>query len=133
MRTRTLLVSGLCALGSAVLLAQEHAPRLPAAPANAPAPSVQAPADPGYAAFLKSMCKNPPAAPGARGGGAGRGGGRGAAAAAQGEREYNVTAIPGVIAAGQKWQFIWQQAGNNGDGIVGTNDGGVLVAQNDSS
>jgi sugar lactone lactonase YvrE len=44
-----------------------------------------------------------------------------------------VKAIPGVIADGQKWKFIWQQAGNNGDGIVGTNDGGLLIAQNDSS
>ena len=27
----------------------------------------------------------------------------------------------------------WQQAGNNGDGIVGLNDGSLLLAQNDSS
>ena len=46
---------------------------------------------------------------------------------------YTVTEIPGVIKAGQKWKFVWQQAGNNGDGIVGTNDGGLLLAQNDSS
>jgi gluconolactonase len=38
-----------------------------------------------------------------------------------------------VIAAGQRWKFIWQEAGNNGDGIVGTDDGGLLVAQNDNS
>jgi gluconolactonase len=38
-----------------------------------------------------------------------------------------------VIAAGRKWTFVWQQAGNNGDGIVGTDDGGLLLAQNDSS
>jgi gluconolactonase len=38
-----------------------------------------------------------------------------------------------VIRAGQKWKFVWQQAGNNGDGIVGTDDGGLLLAQNDSS
>ena len=25
-----------------------------------------------------------------------------------------------MIAAGQKWKFLWQEAGNNGDGIVGT-------------
>ena len=43
------------------------------------------------------------------------------------------TAIPGVIAAGQQWKFLWQEAGNNGDGIVGTNDGGLLLAQNDNS
>jgi gluconolactonase len=44
-----------------------------------------------------------------------------------------VTEIPGVVAAGQQWKFIWQEAGNNGDGIVGTNDGSLLVAQNDNS
>ena len=40
-----------------------------------------------------------------------------------GIREYTVEAIPGVIAAGQQWKFLWQEAGNNGDGIVGTDDG----------
>jgi gluconolactonase len=44
-----------------------------------------------------------------------------------------VTEIPGVIAAGQQWKFVWQEAGNNGDGIVGTNDGDLLLAQNDNS
>jgi gluconolactonase len=44
-----------------------------------------------------------------------------------------VTGIPGVVAAGQRWKFLWQEAGNNGDGIVGTNDGGLLIAQNDNS
>lgn len=44
-----------------------------------------------------------------------------------------MTAIPGVIAAGQQWTFLWQEAGNNGDGIVGTDDGGLLIAQNDKS
>src|SRR6266705_506298 len=37
------------------------------------------------------------------------------------------------MAAGRRWRFLWQKAGNNGDGIVGTDDGGLLVAQNDSS
>ena len=44
-----------------------------------------------------------------------------------------VTAISGVIDAGQQWSFLWQEAGNNGDGIVGTDDGGLLIAQNDKS
>jgi gluconolactonase len=44
-----------------------------------------------------------------------------------------VTEIPGVIAAGQQWKFIWQEAGNNGDGILGANDGSLLIAQNDNS
>ena len=50
-----------------------------------------------------------------------------------GPREYTVTEIPGVIAAGQQWKFVWQQLGNNGDGIIGSPDGGLLIAQNDSS
>jgi gluconolactonase len=114
---------------SAFLIAQDQAPLLPPAPANPPAPSLQAPADPGYAALI-ATCKTPPPP---RGGGAGRGAaGRGAPPPA-GPREYTVTDIPGVVAAGQKWRFIWQEAGNNGDGIVGTNDGGLLIAQNDNS
>ena len=44
-----------------------------------------------------------------------------------------MTEIPGVIAAGQQWKFVWQEAGNNGDGIVGTDDGDLLLAQNDNS
>jgi gluconolactonase len=41
--------------------------------------------------------------------------------------------IPGVIKAGAKWTFHWQEAGNNGDGIIGLPDGSVLAAQNDNS
>jgi gluconolactonase len=44
-----------------------------------------------------------------------------------------VTEIPGVIAGGQQWKFVWQEAGNNGDGIVGADDGSLLIAQNDNS
>jgi gluconolactonase len=45
-----------------------------------------------------------------------------------GEREAVVTAIPGVIAAGAKWELIWADF-ETADGIVGTPDGGVLFAQ----
>ena len=38
-----------------------------------------------------------------------------------------------MIAADQQWRFLWQEAGNNGDGIVGTDDGALLIAQNDKS
>jgi len=132
MRSKGLLAITACVLGSGVALAQNAPPRLPPAPANPPAPSVQAPADPGYAALI-AMCKTPPAG---RGGGGGRGGaGRAGGAPAQvpGIREYKVEAIPGVIAAGQQWKFLWQEVGNNGDGIVGTDDGALLLAQNDNS
>jgi gluconolactonase len=48
-------------------------------------------------------------------------------------REYSVTAIPGVIAAGQTWKTVWTGTGNNADGPVATPDGGMLFAQNSNS
>ena len=48
-----------------------------------------------------------------------------------GERQAVVTAIPGVIDAGSKWQLIWADF-KTADGIVGTPDGGVLFAQEQS-
>jgi gluconolactonase len=45
-----------------------------------------------------------------------------------GERETMVTAIPGVIAAGTAWEIVWADF-ETADGIVGTADGGVLFAQ----
>ncbi len=45
-----------------------------------------------------------------------------------GERETTVTAIPGVVAAGAKWEIVWADF-ETADGIVGTADGGVLFAQ----
>jgi gluconolactonase len=123
-----LLVEGvvaLCLAGAASIAAQDVAPLLPPARADAPAPSISSPDDPGLAALI-ATCRTPPpprrAAPGA---------GRGTPAPAA--RTYAVSAIPGVIAAGQRWTFLWQEAGNNGDGIVGTEDGGLLIAQNDNS
>jgi gluconolactonase len=83
-------------------------------------------ADPREPAIL-ATCKNPPP-PQQRPPGPPPGGAR-----APGPRDYKVTAIPGVIAAGQQWNFVWQQLGNNGDGIIGSRGGGLLIAQNDSS
>ena len=45
-----------------------------------------------------------------------------------GERAVTVTEIPGVIAAGATWELIWADF-NTADGIVGTPDGGILFAQ----
>jgi gluconolactonase len=133
MKSKGTLTVTLCLLGSALALGQSQAPNLPPAPANPPAPSLQSANDPGYAALI-AMCKTaPPARGGRAGGGAPRGGGPARGGQAQGPRDYMVTEIPGVIAAGRQWKFIWQEAGNNGDGIVGTNDGGLLLAQNDNS
>src|SRR3954465_15971541 len=115
MKPRGMLIVTLSVLGPAGLLAQSEAPRLPAGASPAPASSVQAPADPGYAAFI-AMCKTPPAAGGARGGGGG-GARAGGPPPRQGPREYTVMAIPGVIAAGRKWTFLCRQARNNVEGI----------------
>src|SRR6476646_4704791 len=133
MTSKGILTVALSAIGAAVVLAQAEPPRLPAPAPSAPAPSLQSAADPGYAALIPT-CKTTPPGRGGRAGGPARGGGPGRGPQApQGIREYAVTAIPGVIAAGQKWTFQWQQAGNNGDGIIGLNDGTLLLAQNDSS
>jgi sugar lactone lactonase YvrE len=145
MKSNGTLTIALCLLASTYLVGQGQAPTLPPAPSNPPAPSLQAPNDPGYAALI-ATCKTPPPARGGRAGAGGGGapgrpggapagapGGAGRGAQPQGPRDYKVTEIPGVIAAGQQWRFIWQEAGNNGDGIVGTDDGGLLLAQNDNS
>jgi gluconolactonase len=107
------------------------------APAQAPAaplrtgPGVQAANDAKEPEVL-ATCKVPPPA---RGGGRGRAGapGRGGAPAAAGPKEYTVTEIPGVIAAGQKWKEVIEIEGNNADGIIATKDGGILLVQNDKS
>jgi gluconolactonase len=110
-----------------LLLAQETAPALPPSDTAAAAPSLSAPDDPGWTALIATCRTSPPP----RAGRAGRGGARGGLPS--GAREYQVGAIPRVVAAGQRWKFLWQERGNNGDGIVGSNDGGLLIAQNDNS
>jgi gluconolactonase len=74
-----------------------------------------------------------------QGGGGGRGGrGGGAAGAAQNfgqpaaARDVTVTAIPGVVAAGAKWMLAWGGP-DNADGLLGTDDGGLLFAQEQTS
>src|SRR5438067_155291 len=47
-------------------------------------------------------------------------------------RDVTVAAIPGVVAAGAPWQLVWQGV-DNADGIVGTEDGGLLFAQEQPS
>ena len=122
MKSKCFLAVVLVLIVATFALAQDQAPPLPPTPANAPPPSLQANADPGYDAAL-AACKNPPPKfPPIKWPPTG-----------PPPREYSVTAIPGVIAAGEKWKFLWQEAGNNGDGIVGTEDGGLLIAQNDNS
>ena len=122
MKSKGILTLTLGLLAAIATAGQSQAPPLPPAPANAPPPSLQANADPGYDAAL-SACKNPPRKmPPFHFGGPG-----------PAPRDVTTAAIPGVIAAGEHWKFLWQDAGNNGDGIVGTKDGGLLIAQNDKA
>jgi gluconolactonase len=48
------------------------------------------------------------------------------------ERQVSVAEIPGVVAAAAKWTLAWRGA-NNADGIIGTEDGGLLFAQEQPS
>jgi gluconolactonase len=47
-------------------------------------------------------------------------------------QDVTTTAIPGVIGAGQKWKMAWQGEAT-ADGMVGTDDGGVIFAQEQSN
>src|SRR6185503_17313207 len=93
---------------AAFLVAQTAVPRLPPTSPNPSGPSVQAPRDSNYAALIET-CRTPPATPGSGGPAGGRGAAPGAAPP-QRVRDYAVTGIPDVIAAGRKWSFFWQQA-----------------------
>ncbi len=133
MRSRIIVSIALLVAASPFALSQTQAPPAPPLPPNAPH-SLQAPQDPREAAVL-AACKNPPPAP-QRPPSAPTQPGSPAGAPPPpppGPRDYTVTEIPGVIAAGQQWQFVWQQLGNNGDGIIASQDRGLLIAQNDSS
>jgi gluconolactonase len=46
----------------------------------------------------------------------------------EGVREVTVGGIPGVVAAGAMWTLAWQGT-DNADGLVGSDDGGLLFAQ----
>lgn len=48
-----------------------------------------------------------------------------------GERPATVSEIPGVVAAGAPWELVWADF-MTADGLVGTPDGGVLFAQEQS-
>jgi gluconolactonase len=122
MKSKRIFLTGSLVLAASAVLA------LAQAPAPRTGPGVQAAQDSKEPEVLKT-CKVPPPAP------AGRGPapqGRGPAPPA-GPREYTVTEIPDVIAAGQKWTEVWKADGNNADGIIATKDGGILLAQNDNS
>jgi len=129
MKSMSMLLVLLGAFVTTVVLSQAPPPAAPRS-----GPSLKAAQDPREADLLNT-CKTPPPARGGGfgGGGKGKGGpGKGGAPAATDAKEYKVTGIPGVVAADAQWKEVWQVDGNNADGIIGTEDGGVLIAQNDN-
>jgi gluconolactonase len=120
---RMMLAAAAAFVGAVGVFAQQQ----PADPMRVP--GVQAGADPNRAAFVMANCKMPPAPAAQPPGGGGRAGGPPPPARSA---EYTVNAIPGVIAAGQKWRVLWTDTGNNADSPIGVEDG-VLIAQNDKS
>ena len=117
MKSNGIFVVGLCVLGSIAATSQGQAQ-------STSKRSFQAAQDPGEPAVL-ATCKNPP--PPRQGPPPGQG------QPIQGPRDYAVTEIPGVVAAGQKWTLFWHTTGNDADGFIATPDGGLLIAQNDNS
>src|SRR4051812_15762452 len=104
MTTRhVLLAVGLSvAVGISTAVAQRGGQ--PVAPERTP--GVQAQSDPKREAFVAANCKTPPTPP-AGPGGAARGSGAAAPAQPYALLEYRVDAIPGIIAAGQRWKLLW--------------------------
>jgi gluconolactonase len=120
MRSSYLIAISLYLAGATVALAQ--------APQRTEGPGLKAQEDSRYKAEIAMCMKHHPVirAPGAAP----------APVAPAGPPPYEapaqVQAIPGVIAAGEQWRSVWNETGNNADGIVATSEG-VLVAQQDSS
>lgn len=116
-----LLTAGLTLAGVITAWAQQGQPADPRR-----TPGLMAQQDPNRQAFVQANCMNPPPTPAPRGGGAGRAGGP---AQPQPTQDYRVTAIPGVIAADRRWTVLFEDTGNNADGVLALDDGSLLVAQ----
>ena len=95
---------------------------------------LQAWQNPGYAGVL-ARCKNPPQPNSERAAQVAKARADPANAAAPPEEPPPPasTAIPGVIAAGQRWKIVWSWEGNNADGIIAADNGTMLFANNDAS
>jgi sugar lactone lactonase YvrE len=125
MRNKAVLVFALFVPFAVAAVAQQQ----PADPIRTP--GVQAGRDPNRDAFVMKNCRTPAPTPAAAGG-ARAGGGGGAAPQPAAFENAGVQAIPGVIAAGQKWRKVWEGTGNNTDSPIAT-DKGILLAMNDLS
>ncbi|MGH2842594.1 MAG: SMP-30/gluconolactonase/LRE family protein [Solirubrobacteraceae bacterium] len=120
MKSPVLLAVALGALGATAALAQTHK--------LTEGPGLKANEDAREPAVLATCTTPPPAAPNF--GGNRR---RGRRPPPPPKPPTHVSAIPDIIAAGKHWKVIWHEEGNNADGIVGLDDGSVLVAQQDNS
>ena len=118
MKKHALLATALGYLAATAAFGQAQ----PAAPRQGP--GVQSWQDAREPAVL-AKCKTPPPPPPARPPAAGP--------APEKSLPSVSEAIPGVIAAGQQWKVVWTEEGNNADGIIASEDGGLLIAQNDKS
>ncbi len=110
------------------------APPTEAPPALRQGHGVRAADDPREPAVL-AACKSPPLKPG------GSPAGTRPQATSSTPRDYAVAAIPGVIAAGQRWKQLWSESGLRAntlsffiaDGIISADDGGILVPRAEKS
>lgn len=89
-------------------------------------PGIWAPADPNRPAFLAAHCQQLPLVAEPITGGTHAG-------SPPALQDVSSTAIPGVIAGGQHWQFVWEDPSNGADGIVAFDDGSVWIAITDRS
>jgi gluconolactonase len=119
MKSTLSIVLAVAVLGVSVATAQPN-----------PGAMLQAAQDPGYAAAI-AMCKNPPPPAAPRPATPPGGNPAGPPGSPLPPKDYTVAQIRGVVAAGARWRRVYQQDGNVIDGIVGTDDGAVLAAQND--
>ena len=120
MRASRLVAVSLCLVGATIALAQTTQ--------RTEGPGLKAGEDSRYKDET-ALCKKyhpvirAPGAPGSR---------PPATASSAPEAPPEIKAIPAVVAAGEQWRTVWNETGNNADGIVGTPKG-VLVAQQDNS
>ncbi|MGH8144148.1 MAG: SMP-30/gluconolactonase/LRE family protein [Steroidobacteraceae bacterium] len=119
MKSSVLLACTLGLFGATAALAQTHK--------LTEGPGLKANEDAREAAVL-ATCKTPPPPPPNFGGG-----NRNRRRPAPPKPPTHVSAIPDIIAAGRHWKTVWREEGNNADGIIGMDDGSVLVAQQDNS
>jgi gluconolactonase len=122
MKPNSLLIAALGLFGTATAFAA-------AAPAEGP--GIQAMADAREAQVLQSECNavKPPPPPDFAALMRGRPGTR----PQPNNFKYKVTAIPGIIKAGEHWKVLWTVPGDDADGIIATPDGGILIARNNDS